>query len=326
MLAITHNIFCMQKLIGYNSLPSIELLENVIYLYDHIGNIDSNLSNQSLQKLNDSNRNFTVYLPFMFDNVLEQRYPNLNLKYHYQDQFNLDFYPFEQYNTHHPKNIKNFLYSFNGGHSVGRRLLVSILHNLQLFNKKYCSKNFFFNWDNVYGDLEMYLTSDELEFYSHWFVDYDSDFNNQTINLGYQKNSRHHINLKPQDKILSESFVNLIAETTPTNYHFYLSEKAFYSIVTRGLFLMYAQPNWYDWFEKYYGFKKFTKIFNYDFDKEQNPVKRIFLLVTQINNFAKLKLHDLHDLHLLEIDTIEYNYNHLMNKGYERVLKQFVNY
>jgi len=68
--------------------------------------------------------------------------------------------------------------------------------------------------------------------------------------------------------------------------------------------------------EKFYGFKKYTKLFDYTFDTIENPIKRLLELMTMISKFQKLSYDDLYDLYLLELDTINYNYDHYFSRDY----------
>jgi hypothetical protein len=107
-----------------------------------------------------------------------------------------------------------------------------------------------------------------------------------------------------------------------TSYYPFVTEKFLYSVVTRGLFLTYAQPGWHDYVEKYYGFKRYIKLFDYRFDAIQNPVERLVELMTMISKFSVLSSDDWKDLYLLEQDTIEYNYDHYFSKDYLVALKK----
>ena len=91
-------------------------------------------------------------------------------------------------------------------------------------------------------------------------------------------------------------------------------------MVTRGLFVAYAQPGWHEHLERYYGFRKYDKIFDYGFDEIQNPVERLVDLMSMISKFSVLSRDDWRDLYEMEIDTIEYNHDHYFSKKY---IKQF---
>ena len=101
-----------------------------------------------------------------------------------------------------------------------------------------------------------------------------------------------------------------------TSYCPRITEKFLYSVVTRGLFLTYGQPYWHSLLTTTIGFKPYNKIFNYDFDCILNPVERLVALISMILKFNVLSKQDLHDLYLLETDTIEFNYNHFFSRDY----------
>jgi hypothetical protein len=96
-----------------------------------------------------------------------------------------------------------------------------------------------------------------------------------------------------------------------------------YSVVTRGLFLSYAQPKWHDHLEKYYGFKTYKKLFDYKFDSISNPIERLVELMTMISKFSKLSFDELYDMYLIELDTINYNYDHFFSGDYIKYLKEY---
>ena len=102
-----------------------------------------------------------------------------------------------------------------------------------------------------------------------------------------------------------------------------MSEKSFYSIATRGLFLAYAQPGWHEHFEKYFGFRRYTKLFDYHFDTIKNPIKRLVELMSMVSKFSNLSIADWHDLYLIEQDTIEYNYEHYFSGNYLKILELY---
>jgi hypothetical protein len=133
----------------------------------------------------------------------------------------------------------------------------------------------------------------------------------------------HRYNIDNLENKLTESFLHIVSETMATSYYPFVTEKFLYSIVTRGLFLAYAQPGWHDHVEKYYGFKRYTKLFDYRFDAIQNPVERLIELMSMISKFSMLSITDWTDLYLLEQETIEYNYNHFFSGDYLKLLKLY---
>ena len=115
--------------------------------------------------------------------------------------------------------------------------------------------------------------------------------------------------------------MHIVSETMATSYQPHVTEKFFFSIVTHGLFLAYAQPGWHAHLEKYAGFKKYTKLFDYRFDSIQNPVERLVELITMVSKFSHLSRFDWHDLYLMEKDTIDYNYDHYFSEKFVECIK-----
>jgi hypothetical protein len=219
-------------------------------------------------------------------------------------------------------NYKNFICSFNGSGHVSRHLLSSIIENQGFFNSDYSSKNFKASNDQVLGHLNnLDLTEDEVELYDKFFKNTD-EFNDTVYSFGHVRFD-HGNNIYNLESKLTQSFVHIVSETMATSYYPFVTEKFLYSIVTRGLFVAYAQPGWHTYIEKYYGFKLYDKIFDYSFDSIQNPVKRLIKLMEMISKFSKLSIDDWRDLYfVLEKDTIEYNYNHFFSGDYLIKLKE----
>jgi len=281
-------------------------------LEDHIGGFYAYGKNKILDRVDEYARAHDVtglvYLDFPIDTVLRQNYKNLEFKYSFWS--GMEFY--RNYHIHPEIKFDNFLCSFNGAHNVGRRLLLSILNKTGLFNKNTCTKNFQFSWDQIIGDVEL-LAGNSV--YDKFFVDSASDFNNKIISLNYQQFS-HTNNLQVLENIVTRSFVNVSSETIPVSYYPFYSEKFLLSIVTRGLFVFYAQPTWHKNLETFYGFKKYDKIFDYSFDEITNPIHRLIRLIEMILKFSNLSVHDWTDLYLVEQETIEYNYDRYFSGDY----------
>jgi len=133
----------------------------------------------------------------------------------------------------------------------------------------------------------------------------------------------HASNIYNLEDKLTQSFIHIVSETMATSYYPYVTEKSLYSIVTRGLFLAYAQPQWHAHLSTYYGFKQYNKIFDYSFDEIKNPVKRLIRLMEMISKFAHLSVDDWVDLYQMEMDAIEYNYDHYFSKRYIECLNNY---
>jgi hypothetical protein len=290
----------------------------VLAINDHLGGFDVNCRNLLLDHIsNNVDRNTTILNYYVFDEQLKQQYPNLTFKLD-KKEFKV-FQSLQDYNMHPPLNYKNFICSFNGMPHVGRKLLVSALQKFNFFNENYCTKNFSIDSDMLDGHVQESVTNSN--FYMKFFS-FDSTFLNNIYSDNYQPYN-HMNNIQILETRLTESFLHIVSETMATSYVPFMSEKSFYSIATRGLFLTHAQPGWHDHFEKYFGFKKYNKLFDYRFDTIQNPVERLIELVTMVSKFSCLSPAEWHDLYLIEQDTIEYNYDHYFSGNYLTQLKQY---
>lgn len=216
-----------------------------------------------------------------------------------------------QYDQHPTKNISNFLCSFNGTPHVGRKLLVSAIKKFGWFDPAFCSKNFAYDSLTIDGHIADYENN---SIYNKFFIN-SEEFNQAIYTFGHNRFD-HAKNIYNLENQLSNSFLHLVSETMATSYYPFVTEKFLYSIVTRGLFLAYAQPGWHDHVTYYYGFRKYDRIFDYRFDSIQNPVERLIELMSMIAKFSVLNADDWQDLYEMEIDTIEYNYDHYFSGRY----------
>jgi len=291
-----------------------------IIIRDHLGGFKNDYSNYLLDSLNSRKIENEIITEYVFNNEVLKKYPNLDIKFSRDTKVNMDFRHFNDYKIHPEINFKNFLCSFNGSNHVGRQLLTSIIDNFGLFNENYTSKNFKYTDEDVVGHLlNLDLTQSQQRLYSKFFVN-DETFSNTVYSFGHVQYD-HASNIYNLEYKLTESFVHLVSESMSTSYYPFVTEKFLYSVVTRGLFVTYGQASWHNHVEKYFGFKKYNKIFDYSFDIIKNPVERLVRLMEMISKFSKLSSYDLNDLYLMELDTIEYNYDHYFSKKYLEFLK-----
>jgi hypothetical protein len=296
-------------------------LPDTFILQDHHNGYDKNLRNVLFDKI--KSRQHTIITHTVIDEQVKKNYPHLHFKFSADMQDKLNLGHFKNYKKHPRINYKNFICSFNGSVHVSRQLLSSILENQGLFNSDYSSKNFKASNDKILGHLNnLDLTEDEIELYDKFFKNTD-EFNDTVYSFGHVRFD-HGNNIYNLESKLTQSFVHIVSETMATSYYPFVTEKFLYSIVTRGLFVAYAQPGWHAHLEKYYGFKLYDKIFDYSFDSIQNPVKRLIKLIEMISKFSTLSVDDWRDLYfVLEKDTIEYNYNHYFSGDYIKWLKEY---
>lgn len=310
------------EILNWNGQP----LPESVTLQDHLCGYSPSMTNLVFDRLDaiarQQEKNILVKYHSIVDQTIKMRYPNLHIKFNadYQNSINLN--KFQDYKIHPDINFKNFLCSFNGSEHVSRKLLVSILQKYGWFNRTYCSKNFSYTVDVLDGHMVDYV-QDRDSFYRKFFIsDNSEEFFQNKYSFGHVR-FNHNKNIHNLEYKLTESFLHIVSETLATSYYPFVTEKFLYSVVTRGLFLAYAQPGWHDHIEKYYGFKRYTKLFDYRFDGIENPIVRLVELMSMISKFSFLSADDWRDLYLLEKDTIDYNYDHYFTGKYLENLKKY---
>jgi hypothetical protein len=311
----------------YHEFKNPEQLPIEFILGDHIGGFDSDLTNVFYDILNNYaksvNKFYTIHNDIIYSTAIKDHYNHINFVFSV-DIFNKysSWKQFSTYVTHPDINYKNFICSFNGKPHVSRKLLVAILQKFNYFNLEYCSKNFCYSEDTLSGHIKDYTDIQE-RLYNKFFVSKDSNIFSQSINSFGFIEYDHKQNIHNLESKLTKSFLHIVSETMATSYYPYITEKFLYSIVTRGLFLAYGQPSWHSYLEEYYGFKRYTKLFDYTFDDIQNPIKRLVELINMVSKFSHLTTDEWKDLYQFESDTIEYNYDHYHSKNY---INHFKNY
>jgi len=296
-------------------------LPHTFILQDHHGGYNKNFKNFLFEKLKTEKH--TIITHFIIDEQIKKNYPHLHFKFSADTQDKINLHHFKNYKMHPSIDYKNFICSFNGIPHISRQLLSSILENQGYFNPNYSSKNFAKSNDEILGHLNnLDLTEDEIELYDKFFKTTDN-FNDTVYSFSHNRFD-HSNNIYNLESKLTQSFIHIVSETIATSYYPFVTEKFLYSIVTRGLFVSYAQPGWHAHIKKYYGFKLYDKIFDYSFDSIQNPVKRLIKLIEMLSKFSTLSADDWRDLYfVLEKDTIEYNYNHYFSGDYRKVMDQY---
>lgn len=303
--------------------------ESTLYfkLCDHQSGFDKHLRNKVLDYVHDHTLQdqLNVLLEFVVDDRIQQNYPKFNFIYYPDDQ--LGHYRELEGFTIHPELPKDkFLCSFNGSHHVNRRLLVSHLAKRNWFDADTCSKILTYDNERIDGDIQDYTQDDERVFQKFFLS--TGTFCNEVykINLDAPADSNHTThdhasNIEQLSNVISRCFVHLVSESIGNTYYPSVTEKTVYSIVNRGLWLAYAPPGYHDYYEKVYGYKKYNKIFDYSFDRIQDPVRRLVAMTDMLSKYSDLSTEEWHDLYQVESETIEYNYeNYFSGRWYETML------
>lgn len=297
----------------YHDVFQCKHFHHRVHLQDHLDGFNSDLTNAVLDHVHQhSTGMLEVVTDFRFPNNKIAHYPRFNFAWH--NTWVNDC--FAQYRVHPDLDYKNFLCSFNGSAHVSRKLLVSGLHRMGWFNSNYCSKNFAYTTDTLDGHLVELLSAPQARLYRKFFVAADSEEFFGTRNGFGHVRFDHAKNIHNLEQRITQSFLHLASESLATSHYPFVSEKFLYSVITRGLFLAWAQPGWHDHLEQHWGFKKYSKIFDYSFDAIENPIERLVTLLGMLAKFSVLSNDDWRDIYEIEKHTIEHNHEWYFNQSY----------
>lgn len=290
-------------------------------LNDHGGGFAQDLKHEILDQLPNHEQIF-VCTDFVPTQDLQSSYPHIKFSLRLNRKIQVINDQIKNYRQHPVLDYENFVCSFNSAEHVSRKLLVAALHQRSWFDFEYSSKRFTFTVEELDGHIKDYV-GERDQFYRKFFI------NNNTHDFGQTTSSFNYIagnvstNILDLESRLTKSFLNIVSESIANTYYPFVTEKFAFSAATRGLFLTYGQPRWHQHISEFFGFKLYTKLFDYSFDSIENPVIRLIELLSMISKFSNLSKFDWHDLYQIESDSIEYNYEHLQSGNWIKHLAQF---
>jgi hypothetical protein len=104
-----------------------------------------------------------------------------------------------------------------------------------------------------------------------------------------------------------------VTETNFFNGPRFLTEKIFKPVKYRHPFILASTPKSLEYIRSL-GYKTFSPIFNEDYDLEENPCKRMMMIVTEIERLCNLSDDEWTSM-LIELDKIcDYNFDILKSK------------
>lgn len=303
-------------------LKSYSLESKEFVYYDYVDFFKEDCSARFLEEFGDTE--VTVWLQIIATEQLKAKYPNIDFKFY--NHYSFDKLNNYEYVSKATKEFDEFLSCFNGADEVGRQFVTALLQKNNLWSYNSCSKNFVYSIDRIDGNLISFC-GDTERFYRKFIIS-DTDSSLEFYNSKYVLDRKNQFNYKHNADVLlpiiERSWLNLVTESCSVSYNPWLTEKIVFPILAKTLWLAFAQPGYYAYIEKHLGFKKYDKIFDYGFDAEPNPVKRLIKLFETFYKFKNLTKQELHDLYLLEEDTIKYNYDHYRSKSYMNNLSIWV--
>ena len=295
--------------------------KKVIVLHDHCGGFDKFYKNTILDQLYTKHKGYEIVYHNILDEKVKEVYPDFNFKFSSRLQEYKNFKQLKKYKGNHRIEVNNFICTLLGSLHVSRMLLASILHKSQLWNNEYCTKNFEYNWNSVDGAIA-YYTENKEHVYNRFFIDYHSDIDKKITSIDYTHSETMH-NMSVVEPLIINSGLTIVAECVGESYVPFVTEKFLQNIVTKTLFLGYAQPGWHNTLSKQYGFKLYNCIFDYSFDEIKNPVYRLLRLIEMISKFRYFTKNDWQEIYLAEQETLEFNYDHYFSNDYLKCIDKY---
>lgn len=302
-----------------------------IRLCDHLNGFDQQGRNWILDELQEKAqaqhiRPLVTYHQILPQQVLDN-YTDLDIRFDSLWQWDVNFRILETDKQFPEPTFDNFLVTMLGSPHQGRMFLCAALARMNWLDFNYSKKNFAFTLDQLDGAIQEFASAESEPIYHSLLVNQTSSEMFATNQHGELDDAQRAVPwLDKLDKLvpnLTQSFVHLVSETLPTSCVPFVTEKFLHSVVTKGLFVSYAQPNWHKHIKKYYGFELYNQIFDYSFDSNLDPIGRLLDIINMLLPYSQLSKHDWHDLYLLEKPVIEFNYQHYLSEDYLRHMEGF---
>jgi len=202
------------------------------------------------------------------------------------------FRHWKHYNMKSSKNAKRFgMYARDA--SGSRKYRLDLLRNLIPYKH------------HLYYKLQkpIYQIDQSLnEYYEFNSIEYDANSSAQIV---------------PEDTALFN--IQIVPETLFNTTKTHLTEKIFKPIVMKQPFIIVGCPNSLKYL-KDYGFKTFDYIWNEHYDQEMNPKKRMDMIISLIDQIAKLSDEDFRNLILETEKIVKHNHKHFFSEEFEKIM------
>ena len=129
--------------------------------------------------------------------------------------------------------------------------------------------------------------------------------------------------------LMDDSYFSVVLEAyfdSPSLNQTYVTEKSLRPMLAKKPFIIVGQKGTLKELKKR-GYKTFHPFINEEYDEENNPVKRYFKVITEINKLCKLSIEELHNFMEPLKEVVEHNYNHLYYRieSEKQYLKSLIN-
>ena len=205
---------------------------------------------------------------------------------------------------------KKFL-NFNRRWRIHRPMLVALLKSLNLLEHGYVSlahSDDNVNWLDVYDRIielnKLHHCNENVALLNNK----EDILNIPPLYLDQPDLTINHVRAKISSMhYYEESYFSVVTETNFFDGPRFFTEKIFKSVIHRHPFILASTPKHLELFRSL-GYKTFSPIFNEDYDLEENPCKRMRMIVTEIERLCKLSDDEWTSM-LIELDKIcDYNF------------------
>jgi hypothetical protein len=117
----------------------------------------------------------------------------------------------------------------------------------------------------------------------------------------------------------ADSLLYLVTETVATGRRHHITEKTFKPIAMGMPFVLVATAGSLEYLRSY-GFKTFGHVWDESYDTVADPHERIAAVASLLKTLCNLSVTERIALYNLCRETIEHNWNHFYNGGFEKIL------
>lgn len=289
-----------------------------VFLHDHLGGFDKNFKNEMFGKIPSG---VTLRTEYLVNQTIRNQYSNITLQFDALAMItNNQFNTFVGKQFVKTEQIENFLCSFFRSTYQGRVWLLCWLHELGWFDINYGSKNFVI--DQYPSEIkDLYLAKIGNDFEDATKQHHRQQMQQSLKFLGNPDATPSQDLLSVKDTI-QKSFVCVVAETHPTHYYPFPTEKFLYPIVNSTLWVSYAQPGYHQFIKNYLGFQLYD-CFDYQFDTVDDHIQRLSMLTDMLQKFSTMTPEQWNRVYLTQQEIIRYNAEHARSGRFIKHLRQF---
>lgn len=226
-------------------------------------------------------------------------------------------------------NRKKFL-NFNRRWRLHRPMLVALLQSSNLLQHGYVSlapSDDELNWSDVWdGMIKPSICYDCDETANILLSNKESIINIPPLYLDVNDLTVNYFKIRSStNNYYDESYFSLVTETNYFDGPIFLTEKIFKPVLHQHPFILVSVHKSLEQF-KSLGYKTFSPYFNEDYDLEENPCKRMMMIVNEVERLCNLSDEEWKNI-LVELNKIcYYNYMHLTSKKHIQDYITFHNY